>query len=149
MPRPRNTYEGKPCIRCGGTERGLNRETCANCARIYAAKWTARIKVFVRGLYGARCVCCGLTDVATLQLHHVNHDGWKERAITGFGFNFYYSLYKQYLLDGIVRADLELLCANCHRRKDAYGECFCKEGGYGLAARNWLQGSSFVPALHC
>jgi hypothetical protein len=53
-----------------------------------------------------QCSRCGFADIRTLQLHHINGDGKKQRD--GLTVSMYRQLEKDGYPDG-----LEVLCANC------------------------------------
>jgi hypothetical protein len=61
--------------------------------------------------YGGKCSSCGHSNRLHLILHHVNHDGGKQRAenknLVGR------KMYVHFVNNGYPD-DLELLCANCH-----------------------------------
>lgn len=85
-----------------------------------------KLKVDTFNTYGgARCSCCGETELWILCLDHVNNDGWEERqrlSNTG-GYKFY-----RYLKSlGYPDKDrYRVLCANCNFSIYANGVCHHK-----------------------
>ena len=93
------------------------------CDRCYTAKQVSKQKPRLACLeaYGARCVCCGETELAFLQIAHINNDGAKERKQAkeqGLAANIYSRLRKQG-----YPAGFQVLCANCNMARAFYGYC--------------------------
>ena len=61
---------------------------------------------------GGRCNQCGITDIRVLEVHHVNHDGYKEREKHRGE-----SAGKQLTSVRRTPEHFELLCSNCHKIK--------------------------------
>jgi hypothetical protein len=73
--------------------------------------------------YGGKCTLCEENDIRCLSLDHINNDGAQDRKRENGkkmgSIAFYAKLYKE-VESGILREDLELLCFNCHARKDLH-----------------------------
>lgn len=74
-----------------------------------------RIQVFDH--YGHRCVCCGETTPAFLEIDHINGSGNKHRREVGCA-NMYVWLIKHNYPKGF-----QVLCSNCNKAKGVYGVC--------------------------
>lgn len=61
---------------------------------------------------GGKCVKCGISELEVLELDHILNDGAYQRDIKK---QYSYKMWKQ-ILNG-ERTDIQVLCANCHRRK--------------------------------
>ena len=72
--------------------------------------------------YGSECILCKNNDYDILEFDHVNNDGYlKNPRYKGFRKSMPIRLLKKYLREGIiVKEDLQLLCANCNRKKTKY-----------------------------
>jgi hypothetical protein len=67
---------------------------------------------------GGRCVKCGYdADSRALELDHINGGGGREYR-EGGGFSGYYRRLKL-VAEGERGGEIQLLCANCNRIKDA------------------------------
>jgi 5-methylcytosine-specific restriction endonuclease McrA len=61
---------------------------------------------------GGKCSICGYDKyMGALDIHHVNHDGGKDREKS----NIPYRMYRDIVNGTRDMSDLRLLCANCHR----------------------------------
>ena len=74
--------------------------------------------------YGGKCVSCGNDDFDVLELDHINNDGYlKNPRYKGFRKGMHIRLYHKYIREGrIKKQDLQLLCANCNRKKARYNQ---------------------------
>jgi len=62
---------------------------------------------------GAKCNCCGETELKFLTVDHINNDGAAHRKITGIGNNFFLWLRKNNFPSGF-----QILCFNCNCGKN-------------------------------
>lgn len=62
--------------------------------------------------YGGKCYACGETDPVVLDFDHVNGDGSIHRILIGTGTRLF-----RWLKAENYPASIQVLCANCHRRK--------------------------------
>ena len=75
-------------------------------------RYSLRLKLVK--LLGSMCAICGLDDVRTLEIDHINGYGRRERT----EFGDWYKQLKYYLLnESIARERLQVLCGNCHNIK--------------------------------
>lgn len=76
--------------------------------------WYHRTRAELLRLLGNKCVVCGNDDVRVLEINHVNNDGnWRKKG-PGKGSNGFSGSELRAIIDGKVKVELELLCANCH-----------------------------------
>lgn len=66
-----------------------------------------KVKVFEH--YGARCICCGETNIGFLSIDHIRNDGADHRRKVGAGWAMYRWLIKNNFPDGF-----QVLCYNCN-----------------------------------
>lgn len=99
--------------------RAKNRERVNQIQRDYisrhpekAKERTQNLRSLVINAYGGKCVCCGETETAFLQLDHVNDDGAAHRKEIGAGHRTYLWASKNNFPD-----TLQILCANCNMAK--------------------------------
>lgn len=105
-------------VRAWGRQwREKNRER----SRELAAKYNREAKLDIMAHYGGSCVCCGETIVEFLTLDHINGDGGQDRKQARVGHGGYRHYRK--LLQEPPRADLQILCVNCHHAKTFTGSC--------------------------
>jgi hypothetical protein len=78
-------------------------------------------KAFVIALYGERCVCCSEDRLDFLVLDHVDDSGGKERRKNALMSSAYRCLAAEFKRTGTIRADLQVLCANCSLSKRIRG----------------------------
>jgi hypothetical protein len=76
-------------------------------------------KLFVIEKFGGKCCHCGESDPRTLTLDHTNNNGnvecaGKKKRIRSSDF------YAKLIAENIERRDLQLLCFNCHAKKDLF-----------------------------
>ena len=76
--------------------------------------------------YGGKCVLCKNDDYDVLEFDHVNNDSYlKNPRYKGFRTGMPIRLYKKYIREGIIKKDdLQILCANCNRKKARYDQEF-------------------------
>lgn len=101
----------------GQAWREKNRER----SRELNTKYNRETKQRIMAHYGGGCTCCGETTVEFLTLDHINGDGGQDRKQARVGHGGYRH-YKK-LLQEPPRADLQILCVNCHHAKTFTGSC--------------------------
>lgn len=89
------------------------RERINNYARNHFKK--NRLKVLNH--YGAKCACCGETQMEFLAVDHKNNDGNKHRKEIGY-VNIY-----AWIIRNKYPTTFQILCHNCNLARSFYGEC--------------------------
>ena len=89
--------------------------------RIANIRLCAEKKQEILNYYGAKCNCCGLTDIRFLTVDHVeygkhNRMSKKERRRVGI------NVYRQVIREGFPKR-FQILCMNCNWAKGVYGKC--------------------------
>lgn len=96
------------CRSCGAEANG--RSYCKRClARISERHWALREEVL--NAYGAKCACCGESELRFLQIDHIHDDGSKHRAELGAASQTMLRWIKK---NGFPKDRLRVLCANCN-----------------------------------
>lgn len=84
---------------------------CRKCASIratiFGAKRTHELRTAIFDLFGKRCNRCGITDIRTLQIDHINGGGKRERKTHSSVIRYY-----KYILEH--PNGYQILCANCN-----------------------------------
>lgn len=114
------------CCRCGVVnEERKNKKFCKNCAdkQIECARQVRKYnKEFIVKYFGGKCNGCGEVDICCLTLDHINGDGKLDRTSdTGLyqqPANWYAKLVKIIKANKYLPRELQLLCYNCHAKKD-------------------------------
>ena len=76
-------------------------------------------KLMIFAHYGAKCECCGITDVDVLSLDHTNGQGNDHRRnLKTHGSGFYLWVVKNKFPE-----ILRVLCLNCNKARGSYGKC--------------------------
>jgi hypothetical protein len=116
--RARYKSEGKcKCGRCASEgKRNCSICTAKSVLRNRDERKTARQHVI--NFYGGSCVGCGESDIRVLTLDHVNGDGHVHRRILKDKRSMYVSLYRQLRRAAPITWELQILCFNCHAKKD-------------------------------
>lgn len=70
-----------------------------------------KLRAIIIDKLGAKCAQCGNNDPVVLEIDHINNDGNKHRKEKD-----HYHILKDWA-SGIDLDRIQLLCANCHRRK--------------------------------
>lgn len=78
--------------------------------------WLIRVSALTK--YGGACLCCGETEPHFLVFHHVGLNGHEERGVGYRSRDFY-----RILVNKDTRADIKVLCANCHQALHRLGYC--------------------------
>jgi hypothetical protein len=77
------------------------------------------MKLLVINHYGAKCRCCGITDIDVLSLDHTKGRGNIHRRNIGTrGSGFYL-----WVVNHSYPKFLRILCLNCNKARGAYGSC--------------------------
>ncbi len=95
--------------------------------REYKVAWARQKRQELRNelmaRYGGACMCCGVSDVRWLSLHHKNGNGGEERRELTGGKRLHSMKRLRTLVDQPARDDLVLLCYNCHLALEFFGLC--------------------------
>lgn len=107
------------CRTCARTPRPGYR-SCRHCVDVAVERYRQlrkKHKTFVFDYFGGECKGdgCGERDYRVLTLDHVNGDGHKEK---GRGSELYRVLYRKLTKGKLHNRELQLLCFNCHAKKD-------------------------------
>jgi hypothetical protein len=93
--------------------------TCRKCGKAKRFSKTRRLKIKVLMHYGAKCVCCGESQIEFLTLDHINNDGAKhKRTIKKRGSQFY-----RWIVQNLYPNFLRVLCWNCNCALGSFGYC--------------------------
>lgn len=138
------------CTQCGKNKPNSGRVRCGVCRAIHAVSNTKkeykprqgaaiekhntdsalrrrRLILQTYAAYGGKCVCCGETYWAYLQLDHVNDDGGEHRrSLLLEGKAPYKSV--EWAIKNNYPDTLQLLCANCHQAKTRRVSCIHSGG---------------------
>ena len=101
------------CVRCGEPHDQAGRYcvACGEKARLGVKQWADRLRDEVFEAYGGpKCVHCGMTDLAVLQIDHI--DGGGRQHLKEIGEPLYRWLRRQGFPPGY-----QALCANCNTKK--------------------------------
>lgn len=105
------------CERCRNPRGEVQGSLCAECR----AKLDARdqmIKAAVFAAYGgAKCACCGITDLVFLTIDHIDGSGAKHRKSDRSAVKIYRWLYRRNFPEGF-----RVLCMNCNWAR-RFGPC--------------------------
>lgn len=100
-----------------GNPRVNGYKSCQKCIERGRSK-SQRAKIDVLNAYGGpRCVCCGETEIAFLQLDHINNDGAAHRRMVGKAKMY------QWIKRHGYPPGFQVLCANCNFAKGMLGYC--------------------------
>ena len=125
--RKRETRNKKGCCANCNETMPFDREAtlCVSCMGKVSERSRLRRKKIRQGvveMYGGSCEECGEDHPATLSLHHVNGDGNKHRRELGIksqaSITIWRHVYNAHKNGGGVGYALQLLCFNCHAKKD-------------------------------
>lgn len=113
------------CTWCNKSHDRLGQHHCYDCSQRAIERMRLRrkeIKLFLIEHFGGSCKDCGERDVRCLTLDHVNNDGAIDkkakngkRQITP---TWYAKLFKLIKSGKSLPRELQLLCFNCHSKKD-------------------------------
>lgn len=91
------------------------RQVCRACN----ARWERiKLRLEIIGAYGAKCQCCGETNVMFLTLDHIYNDGNLERQTLAC-----HQIYAKLRREGFPKENHQLLCFNCNMAKAIYSKC--------------------------
>jgi hypothetical protein len=112
------------CLQCKNLTKN-KRILCDDCNSIQVKNsrlLRKRNKEFIVNHFGGRCVECGENDIVCLTLDHIDNDGHlEERKSNGKRINSvdWYRKLCKLIVDGkTLPRRLQLLCYNCHAKKD-------------------------------
>lgn len=109
------------CFECKGPSRP-GKTLCEPCTQGKTASnrnLRRRTKLIVLAYFGQKCAHCTETDIRVLTLDHVNGDGNAHRKEVGdSSVRVWRDVAKQIERDGKPARDCQLLCYNCHAKKD-------------------------------
>lgn len=80
------------------------------------ARWNLRKQVLLA--YGAKCICCGESELKFLAIDHIHNDGAKERKTVCSR-----DMLKFLIKNNYPKDRYQLLCHNCNMAKGFYGSC--------------------------
>jgi ribosomal protein L32 len=113
------------CIGCGKINNRNDKTLCFECNSVSVEKYRHRrkeVKLFIINYFGNKCKECGEMDIRCLSLDHINNDGSLDkktkdgkRQVTP---TWYAKLYKLLKDNQPLPRELQLLCFNCHAKKD-------------------------------
>lgn len=111
------------CAACNKRSARKGKTLCAKCAELGVERARQRrktIKEFLVSKLGGKCVDCGESDIRVLTIDHKNNDGVEHRRKlnTRAGAVFYQKLYREFRIQLLHKYLLQLLCFNCHAKKD-------------------------------
>lgn len=117
----------KKCVRC---KRSHDRDAkwCKRCTEqqvAYAKERRRRNKLRVIAMFGGACQDCGEDDFRVLTIDHVNNDGHIDCAGPSKRIrpaDHYARILAKFDKWKRVDEDLQLLCFNCHAKKDLFAD---------------------------
>lgn len=105
------------CNRCGKNRRAANTTLCDPCL-VRGRDYMRGLRLAALNAYGGPvCKCCGETEVAFLQIDHINNDGADHRRTVGYAGIYGWLKTRNY------PPGFQVLCANCNSAKSCYGIC--------------------------
>lgn len=115
----------KQCVQCNNINDRSNRTLCSLCNEIQvqnARDIRKRNKLFIINYFGEKCCECGQNDIRCLTLDHIDKDGHLDRKTENGKKQltpvWYAKLIKLIHLGKELPRRLQLLCYNCHAKKD-------------------------------
>ena len=119
-----NKAEKGLCVRCG-VSNNRSKTLCDVCMekQIESARLRRKeTKEFIYKHFGSKCSCCGETDIRAMSLDHINNDGYLDKVSETGKKQITPAWYAR--LRTLIEAneplprDLQMLCFNCHAKKD-------------------------------
>lgn len=115
--------ESNRCVNCG---KANDRKTrlCLSCTAVNLQsnrERRKRYKLFIIDYFGGKCKECGETDIRVLTIDHVNNDGNLDKRVNGkvkLSGSYLYIKLVNLIKQGKILKDFQLLCFNCHAKKD-------------------------------
>lgn len=99
-----------------------NQIRCLQCIvkdRVRNKAWKLKLKAETMAHYGgAKCNCCGESELQFLTIDHIHGGGRKHRRQIGQGKTIY-----SWLKNNGYPVGYQVLCYNCNCAKGFYGEC--------------------------
>ena len=112
------------CVRCG--KKHSRAETlCKICSELQIERMRhcrKENKLKVVAYFGGMCKCCGESDIRTLSIDHIDNNGKIDCSSKSgkriISPTWYARLVRAIDNGSIVQQNLQLLCFNCHAKKD-------------------------------
>lgn len=121
----KNRIAAGVCTGCGKANVRKGKHHCYDCSQASIERMRNKrkeIKLFIINYFGNKCKECGETDIRCLSLDHVNNDGHldkkSEKGNRQVTPTWYAKLYKMINSNQQLPRELQLLCFNCHAKKD-------------------------------
>ena len=119
-----NRKEKGICVRCGKLH-NRGKILCELCSNIQIEEMRVRRKEnkkFLYDYFGGKCNDCGETDIRVMSLDHINNDGSLDKVSENgkrqISPTWYAKLCKLIKSGKKLPRDLQMLCFNCHAKKD-------------------------------
>lgn len=109
---------------------------CQVCADFHAAKLSIayrKLRKEILDHYGHCCACCGQDMPESLEIDHINNDGWSQRSSGLAGEQFY-----KWLKENNWPTEYQTLCSTCNRAKHRNGGTCPHEKTKGLYTQPFL-----------
>lgn len=113
------------CRRCGNWNDQKGKYHCSKCIQIQIEQFRQRRKYnkeFIVNYFGGKCLECGEKDIRCLSLDHIDNDGRldkkSEKGKRQVTPTWYAKLVKLIKSNKPLPRRLQLLCFNCHAKKD-------------------------------
>jgi hypothetical protein len=120
--RPTGWRAGPDCLGCGKPTRSISGYCNSSAACRRGQRLELKARTF-EAYGGARCACCGETQLCFLVLDHVRGNGNQERKEMGA------DMYRALSARGFPNAaDYQVFCANCNYAKGSGVKCPCEAG---------------------
>ena len=113
------------CAKCGNINENTGKFLCNLCLAKQIERMRVRRKEnkeFIINYFGGKCKECGEKDIRCLSLDHVNNDGYLDKKSSSGNRQvtptWYAKLVKLIKSKKELPRELQLLCFNCHAKKD-------------------------------
>lgn len=84
----------------------------------YAIQYRDLLKAEMVEAYGGECQRCGIKDIDTLTLDHIDDDSYVEKQLYGLNGRGGHKIYARLKASGWPKERLQLLCFNCNAKKE-------------------------------